>query len=204
MGQSAPASPPRTARAWRAFCPCSELSNPAAKQSRAPSSTGRSAAASATPAAEARTISTRWPARPNPVTSVQAVAPCPIRISAAARFDASIEASARSIHRPFALHRMSAANSVPVPSALVRISRSPGRMPALRSTRAGSACPVTARPSARSAPSPVWPPTSAAPASARTSFTPCIMSAISVAIFSSGPWGTVTMASAVRGSAPIA
>ena len=45
----------------------------------------------------------------------------------AARFDTCIESSAASIQRPRALSRAWAANSVPVPIGLVRISASPGR-----------------------------------------------------------------------------
>src|SRR3546814_10077873 len=71
------------------------------------------------------------------------------------------EASAASIQRPLALPRMSAANSVPVPSGLVRISRSPGRMPPLRRTVSRSINPLTAKPRDSSAPSLVCPPTNA-------------------------------------------
>ena len=60
------------------------------------------------------------------------------------------------------------ASTMPVPSGLVSISASPGRSPDLRSSFAGSARPVTAKPSAGSAASALWPPTSAQPSAAST------------------------------------
>ena len=117
-------------RGWlgasRTFCGCSELKMPRRTVSSAPSSNGNARATVRHRPPDGRTISTRWPIKPKPVTSVQAVAPWSCRQRAAARLDSSIEASAASIHRPLALPRMSAANNVPVPSGLVRISLSPG------------------------------------------------------------------------------
>ena len=76
---------------------CSELARPRPKRGRArrraPGSPPGSRAASI---AEARSISSRWPSRPNPVTSVQAVAPWATRQAAAAAADCSIVAIAPS------------------------------------------------------------------------------------------------------------
>ena len=80
--------------------------------------------------------------------------------------------------------RMWPASTMPVPSGLVSTSTSPGRSPDLRSSFAGSARPVTAKPSAGSAASALWPPTSAQPSAASTRLAPCSMSASSVRILS--------------------
>ena len=125
--------------------------------------------------------------RPNPVTSVQARAPCSDRISAAARFDASIEAIARSIHLPFALHRMSAANSVPVPSALVRDQPVAGAHPRLAQHAGQIDRPADREPQRALGPLPRMAPHQRRPGIGEHLVHACIMSAISVAILSSGP-----------------
>ena len=121
---------------------------------------------------EAPVISLKWPMSPNPVTSVQADAPCSFRISAARLFGWVMESSAAAIQRPLALPRISAAKRTPVPSGLVRMSLSPVCSPCLRRTPSCSAKPVTVKPRASSSPSLVWPPTSAAPASEKISCAP--------------------------------
>ena len=131
--------------------------------------------ASVTSTSEARTISTRWPSSPKPVTSVAAWTPCRRRMSAAVPFDCTMWAIAAITQRALALPRMSAASSVPVPIGLVRMSASPGRSPPLRNAAARETSPLTAKPSASSAPSLVWPPTSAQPASRSTSLAPAII-----------------------------
>jgi hypothetical protein len=78
------------------------------------------------------------PRRPNPVTSVAAVAPACRRISAEALLDCSMEAIAVSTCMPAHCPRMSAANRAPVPRALVSSRLSPGRIPPLRSSLASS------------------------------------------------------------------
>ncbi len=93
---------------------------------------------------------------------------------------------------------------MPVPSGLVSTSASPGRSPDLRSSFAGSARPVTAKPNAGSAASALWPPTSAQPSAASTCYAPGSMSASSVRILALEVYGTAATASAVHGRAPIA
>ncbi len=91
-----------------------------------------------------------------------------------------------------------------MPIGFVSTSASPGCNPALRISAPRSTSPFIANPSDNSAPSLVWPPTSAQPASRSTVFAPAIISERSASTLSSSPYGTVAMASAVNGSPPIA
>ena len=102
----------------------------------------------------ARIISARWPARPKPVTSVQACAPAATSARAASPDGVRIDASASSIQLPLAMPRMAAAKMTPVPSFFVRTSRSPGFSPPLRSACDATTRPFTEKPSAASGPSP--------------------------------------------------
>eukprot|EP00982_Pelagococcus_subviridis_P009664 30937-Pelagococcus_subviridis.AAC.22 len=83
--------------------------------------------------------------------------------------------SAALIQRPSAFERMSAANSVPVPIGLVKISASPDFIPPFRMSVPRSATPWTENPNASSAPSQLWPPASAQPTSLRTDVAPDII-----------------------------
>ena len=94
--------------------------------------------------------------------------------------------------------------AMPVPNGLVRMRPSPGFSPPLRNAAAAGTRPLTAKPSASSAPSLVCPPTSAQPASRSTSFAPAIIAVRSASILLSIPKGTVAIASAVCGSPPMA
>ena len=91
-----------------------------------------------------------------------------------------------------------------MPSGFVRMNRSPARTPPLRSIRSRCTVPLTLKPSVSSAPSLVWPPVSATPASLSTSTAPASRSNSSASIFASTPCGIVTTARAERGAAPIA
>ena len=79
-------------------------------------------------------------------------------------------------------------------------------MPFLRKIFAGSSSinPFTAKPSASSLPSPVWPPTSAQFASFNTSSAPVIIWNSTSSTLASSPDGTVAIAVADCASAPIA
>src|SRR5579864_1005322 len=95
----------------------------------------------------ARAIWEACPARPNPVTSVQAwTADDGSRsmISAGIRFSDSIDATACSISAAGTRSNLMAVPTMPVPSALVRMSPSPTRAPAFVRIRAGSIAPVIA------------------------------------------------------------
>ena len=115
-----------------------------------------------------------------------------------------MRASAASIQRLCALPRISAAKITPVPMGRVSTSRSPGRMPDFRSKSSGGAVPVTENPMASSPPSLVCPPTRATPSRSRTSSAPAMSWVRSASIFSSAANGSVTIAIAASGSAPIA
>ena len=154
---------------------CSELAMPSARRCIAPSSAGISSGSSRASAAEAVSISNKCPSRPKPVTSVQAVAPYSARQAEAAAAGCSIAAIASVTTRAAARRRISAARITPVPSGLVSSSRSPGCSPPLRNSLPGRVRPVTAKPSASSVPSALWPPTSTAPAASSTSLPPFIM-----------------------------
>ena len=101
-----------------------------------------------------------------------------------------------------ALASVAAVAMIPVPSCLVRTRASPARAPVFVSTRAGSISPVTAYPNLISRSLTVWPPSNTTPASRSLSKPPRKMAAIT-----SGPgpsFGSAAIASAVRGSPPIA
>ena len=89
----------------------------------------------------------------------------------------------------------------PVPSALERKSRSPGRRPPLISTRSGWTRPVTQRPYLGSLSTTVWPPAMTPPASATFSAPPRKTSATMALSISRGKPAT---ASANITSPPIA
>ena len=89
---------------------------------------------------------------------------------------------------------------------LVSSNTSPGCMPPLRITPliCSSINPLMAKPSANSVPSPVCPPTRAQPAALSTFTAPAIICVSKSSTLRSSPGGTVTMAVAVCGSAPMA
>src|SRR5262249_9414353 len=78
--------------------------------------------------------------------------------SAAARFNVRIDRVAASANAAGARSNLIAVPTMPVPSGLVRNNTSPGRAPALESTRAGSIAPATAYPNLTSGSCTVWPP----------------------------------------------
>ena len=178
--------------------------SPPASSANAPSSAGIASGSRRASTPEAVSISIRCPSRPNPVTSVQAVAPCAARQAEAAAAGCSIAAIAALTARAFACPRISAARMTPVPSGLVSNKRSPGRRPPLRISRPGRVRPVTAKPSANSAPSALWPPTSTAPAASSTSVPPFSMWNRSCSTIAGREGGNVAIASAVSGTPPIA
>ena len=132
----------------------------------APGSAGRAAASKTKRVPDARAISRPWPSRPNPVTSVAARTPAP---DERLRGGAVEAAHRRRWRRPrsAALVRpwREPDTRTPVPSGLVRTSRSPGRAPPLRSSLSGWAAPMTASPYFGSGSRMVWPPASVPPAS---------------------------------------
>ena len=152
-----------------------------------------------------RSISRRCPPRPNPVTSVQPLAPCLPQDS-----DRSIIArqharcSAASTSRPLAARAISAASKTPVPSAFVRISRSPGRAPPLRHGAPSRTVPLIVSPTAISAPSAVCPPIRTAPASPRPRNTPRSSCSRSRSTMPGAANGRVTETSAETGAPPMA
>ena len=97
--------------------------------------------------------------------------------------------------------RLSAVVRIPVPSAFVSTSASPGCAPALVTMRAGSTTPVTAMPYFGSASLMVWPPRIATPAARATLEPPSKMRA---KISRSRSSGKATMFSALIGRPPIA
>ena len=183
---------------------CSELARPSRISASAPASSGTAARSRVISTPEASAISSRCPARPKPVTSVQAGAAWAIRMSEEAAADWVICAKAASTQRARARWRMSAAKMTPVPIGRVRIRASPTRSPDLRRSLAGSASPLTDRPSISSPPSALCPPISAAPAACRTEVAPSSICDRSASILAAGPNVTVAKASALCGRAPIA
>ena len=171
--------------------------------SMAPSSTGIEVRSISTRTFEATTISLRWPARPNPVTSVHAVALCLSAASIPTRFSLRIESMAPSIHSPRHMPLISAARRTPVPSALVRISFCPTMRFAFFST-APPTLPVTAKPSAISSPCAECPPLSSQSASAKVMHAPESMCSKQSLTLSALPRGTTATASAALGLTPIA
>mmetsp|Transcript_12978 Transcript_12978/g.28835 ORF Transcript_12978/g.28835 Transcript_12978/m.28835 type:complete len:233 (-) Transcript_12978:1349-2047(-) len=185
-------------------CDCEPASTPAP-------ATSASTSASSSPYCS---ISSRCPMKPNPVTSVQATHPRPCRMPDAVWFDCTIDSIAALTQPPLAFPRISAASSVPVPSALVSsrtysparpAATSPGgtRGPLGRACE-GSTVPVMAKPRAASAPSDVCPPTSAHPAERMATRAPASMCTSDSSTFSSGPYGSTHRASALTGLAFIA
>ena len=69
----------------RRLCAAPPVSTPARASSSAPRSAGSAAASKANRVPDARAISSPWPSRPNPVTSVAAATPSATRTSEAAR-----------------------------------------------------------------------------------------------------------------------
>mmetsp|Transcript_5127 Transcript_5127/g.17875 ORF Transcript_5127/g.17875 Transcript_5127/m.17875 type:complete len:242 (-) Transcript_5127:1479-2204(-) len=193
-----------TARPSRTFCGCSDEVMPRSTHSSAPSSKGRCSISTRARTSAALTISTRWPRNPNPVTSVHAVAPCRMRHLAAGPLCCRIDLSAALTQRPCANPRMSAAKRAPVPIGFVTTITCPGLSPPFRRSMAGSATPWTLNPSDSSAPSELWPPASAHPAARSAAAAPAIICVSSSSTTDSSPNGTVAMASAACGSAPMA
>ena len=93
-----------------------------------------------------RAIDFRWPIRPKPVTSVQAWASNSPISSAARRLSAAMDRAAAADAAGSARPICAAKARMPVPSGLVKTSRSPGRAAALVAIRRGSTRPVTAKP----------------------------------------------------------
>ena len=111
------------------------------------------------------------------MTSVAARSPASTAARLASRLSSVITATASSNHSPVALWRLL---STPRPSGLVSVSGIPTCAASLRSSRSGSARPVTARPYFGSGSSMLCPPARNAPASAHASAPPRSTSAASV------------------------
>ena len=186
------------------FSGASVLSMPCAASARAPGRAGSAPPSSTAPAPDARSISSKCPARPNPVTSVQALTANRRSTAAAAPLLRAMLSSAAASQSTRANPRICAANTIPVPSGLVRISASPARSPDLRQSAAGSPTPVTAKPSAASPPSALCPPISAQPSPRSTAFAPSIIARKSWPMRRPGMNGRAAIAIAVQGRAPIA
>mmetsp|Transcript_119192 Transcript_119192/g.384854 ORF Transcript_119192/g.384854 Transcript_119192/m.384854 type:complete len:234 (+) Transcript_119192:421-1122(+) len=174
--------------------------------SSAPCSTGTSSSQSvaAQPGA-ALHISTRWPARPKPVTSVQPRASCCSAMRAAGSLDRSMERRAAEMCWPRARCCISPAKRQPVPSGFVSSSLSPQlRPPFVMRRPVLPATPVTQRPRPGSGPSVVWPPARVHRAATSSRFAPAIIWKTSSCISSSLPRVTVQSASADCACAPMA
>ena len=143
----------------------------------------------------ARSIESRWPSRPKPVTSVSACTSFHDRASTspAARFSVFICATAARISSGEASSFLMAETAMPVPSALVSSTTSPGRAPSFLKMRRGSTTPVTARPYFGSTSSTLCPPTIGQPASCAFSAPPA---RISPSISQGWPRGKPTRLSA--------
>ena len=111
----------------------------------------------------ASSISSRCPARPKPVTSVQAVTPASRKISAAGPLDSEH----RGEQRPEPVRPAVAAHprrqEGPAAQRLGQDQPSPGRRWLFWNSRPSSPKPVTAKPRASSLPSVVWPPVRTTP-----------------------------------------
>mmetsp|Transcript_11284 Transcript_11284/g.26515 ORF Transcript_11284/g.26515 Transcript_11284/m.26515 type:complete len:216 (-) Transcript_11284:788-1435(-) len=208
--------------------PCSTHSRAPSISGTASSSTR--AATPDPPDPEALHISARCPSRPKPVTSVHALAPYERHTSDAFLFDCCMLWSAAMIHLPLVLFRIRAAKSTPVPRGLVNTSTSPARIPPLPRQPCAAAellspplsspplspppslsradprgaTPLMANPRLISAPSQVWPPTSAQPSSLRASQAPLMSCSRASPTLASRPKGSTTMASAVTAGQPMA
>ena len=128
----------------RLRCPAA-VYRQASAASHAPGNTG-TALASTTQESRPPIISCRWPRKLKPVTSVAAWTSYFRAISAAVLFSVVMERMAASICSGAASPTRLAVQMSPTPSALVRISRSPGRPVSLAVRRCGSTRPVTERP----------------------------------------------------------
>ena len=123
-------------------------------------------------------------------------------VSRRVRLSAAIDRAAASSPSAGALPICAAKARMPVPSGLVRISRSPGRAPALVTILSGWISPVTAKPALISLSLMLCPPTTATPASAILSMPP---RRISCRTSSGTVWmGKPTIESAVIGRPPMA
>mmetsp|Transcript_20390 Transcript_20390/g.56513 ORF Transcript_20390/g.56513 Transcript_20390/m.56513 type:complete len:394 (+) Transcript_20390:212-1393(+) len=186
------------------FSRCSDDVTPAEATSLAPSSSGTAAKSISTQTWFGFAISTRWPRRPKPVTSVQAVTPCFRRHSTAEALDSLMLLRAPITHLPCALRCMWAAMMAPVPRPLVRTTAWFAPTVALWMMSSSLATPSIENPRAISAPSPEWPPTKLQPAALRTSRAPAIIWKSTSSTFEGAPYGTTGIARAVLGLAPIA
>ncbi len=137
-------------------------------------------------APEARAISSPWPRRPNPVTSVALRTPAATSTSAAARLSRRIDAMEASRSDGDVRPCRAPDTMSPVPSGFVSSSVSPGRAPPLRRSRSGWATPTTASPNFGSRSRIVWPPASVPPASRTTCAAPPTIAAMTSVGRSSG------------------
>ena len=171
------------------------------ERSSTPSNKGSASQSSTAATPDASSISCKCPTRPNPVTSVAACAPAASMASAPARLSSIMESMTGRMPASSRSPARNAAFAMPVPSALVQNSASPGRAPELRTMRSGRAVPNTARPYFGSLSSMEWPPARSAPASPTLSAPPRSTSATT-----SFPrlHGKARMLRAARGRAPIA
>ncbi len=175
---------------------------PAAASSRAVASRGtaRPSMRAATPLW--RAISWRWPRSPNPVMSVQASTPTRRMTRAAVALRVVMDAMAAATTTSSAASSLMAVAMMPVPSGLVRTSRSPGRAVEFRMTAAGSTWPTAQSPYLGSGSSMEWPPMMTMPACRAMALPPS-------RIRSRMPWpssfrGKATRLSAVSGRPPMA
>ena len=100
---------------------------PCSAQRFASSITGRSSNRMRAPSFEPRQISSRWPARPKPVTSVMRVHGRQLGERVARRVELRRRREHRRVAASERLPFLSAADRMPTPSGLPRISASPGR-----------------------------------------------------------------------------
>mmetsp|Transcript_33158 Transcript_33158/g.70845 ORF Transcript_33158/g.70845 Transcript_33158/m.70845 type:complete len:216 (+) Transcript_33158:246-893(+) len=182
----------------------SEEKMPCSTHSWAAGKSGTSPTRSDTRTREACAISSRWPRRPKPVTSVHPAEPCSRRHCAAWKLVRSMPRVAAAMAAPGAARRISAAKSTPVPIALVSTSAWLGAIPALDMRPSASAKPVMQKPRESSVPSQVCPPSREQPASLRTEQAPAIIWKSVASTLGSSPKGTTAMASAPTGGAPMA
>ena len=117
-------------------------------------------------------ISSRWPMRAKPVTSVQAWTRYLTILSRALLFRVVIRRQASSMPSWEASSPLWAVDSTPMPRGLVSSSTSPAWAPLLVSTRSGWTNPVTASPYLGSSSKMLWPPVMRQPASYTLSYPP--------------------------------
>ena len=138
---------------------------PCSYMAAAASRTGIESTSSSRVTSDPLAISSAWPARPNPVTSVTALTSYRCSTSAADLFSVASQSMQASIAAGGTRSLRLALKRTPLPIGLLRMSRSPGRAPLLRQYRSGCTTPVTASPNLGSSSSIVWPPARTASAS---------------------------------------